>query len=114
LKRLDQIQIQVNGIASFKRQDVQKKLNLTDEQKAEIRKIGEGLKEDAAEVLKDASSAPLRKIPGAIVKVKELKNTATQKAIDKLTSAQQQTWQEMIGEKFDFKLELLNRQGVRP
>lgn len=111
LKRLDQIQIQVNGIASFKRPDVQKKLKLTDEQKAEIRKIGDGLKQDVAEVLKDASTAPLRKGLGAIVKVKELKNTATQKAIGKLTSAQKQTWQEMTGEKFEFKLELPLRRG---
>ena len=113
LKRLDQIQIQVNGIASFKRPDVQKKLDLTDEQKVEIRKIGDGLKHDIGEVFKDASTAPLLKMSGAIRKVKDLKNAATQKAVAKLTSAQKQTWQDMTGEKFEFKLELPIGRGVR-
>ena len=53
LNRLNQIQIQVNGIASFKRPEVQEKLKLTDEQKTEIRRIGNGLKQDLAEVMKD-------------------------------------------------------------
>lgn len=113
LKRLDQIHIQVNGIASFKRPDVQKKLNLTDEQKVEIRKIGEGLQQGLTEVFKDVASAPLRKMPGAIRKVKQLKDEATQKAVEKLTSAQKQTWQEMTGEKFDFKLQLPIGRGIR-
>lgn len=114
LKRLDQIQIQVNGIASFKRRDVQEQLKLTDEQKAEIRKIGNGLKQDLAEVMKDTSTAPLRKLPGAIRKIKERKNEATDKAVEKLTSEQKKTWQEMTGEKFDFQFQLPGRpRGIR-
>lgn len=113
LQRLDQIQIQANGIISFKREDVQKKLKLTLTQKFEILKIGGDLKQKIDEVLKDASSAPLRKGPAAVQKAKQLKNAATEKAVQTLTSEQKKTWKEMTGEPFDFKLELPLRLGRR-
>ena len=113
LKRLQEIQIQVNGIVSFKRQDVQKELNLTDKQKEEIKGIGEGLKKEVAALFKDAASAPVRKMPEAMRKSKELKDEATRKAVESLTEEQQKTWQKMHGEKFDLKLNLLPRGGGR-
>ena len=114
LKRLNQIQIQVNGIASFKRPEVQKELKLTERQREEIADIGAGLKKDIAELIKDASSAPVRKMPLAIRKAKELKEEATRKAVEKLTEEQQKTWASMQGEKFDFKMQLPIRPGGRP
>jgi Spy/CpxP family protein refolding chaperone len=113
LKRLKEIQIQVNGIVSFKREDVQKELNLTDEQKEKIKGIGEGLKKDVAALFKDAASAPLRKMPEAMRKSKELKDAATRKAVETLTEEQQKSWQKMHGEKFDLKLDLGLRGGGR-
>jgi hypothetical protein len=113
LQRLDQIQIQANGIISFKRPDVQKKLKLTLTQKLEILKIGGDLKQQIDEVIKDASSAPLRKAPAAIQKAKELKNAATEKAVQTLTGEQKKTWKEMNGEPLDLRLELPNRLGRR-
>ncbi len=106
LQRLDQIQIQANGIISFKRPDVQKKLKLTFTQKLELLKIGGDLKEQIDEVIKDASSAPLRRAPAAIQKAKELKNAATEKAVEKLSSEQKKIWKEMNGEPFDLRIEL--------
>jgi hypothetical protein len=114
LQRLDQIQIQANGIISFKRPDVQKKLKLTLTQKLELLKIGGDLKQQIDEVIKDASSAPLRKARAAIQKAKELKNAATEKAVQTLTSEQKEIWKEMNGEPFDLKLELPIRLGRRP
>jgi hypothetical protein len=113
LQRLDQIQLQVNGIISFKRPAVQEKLKLTLTQKLQILKIGTDLKQQIDEVIKDASSAPLRRAPAAIQKSKELKNAATDKAVATLTSEQKKTWKEMNGEPFDFKLELPFRLGRR-
>jgi hypothetical protein len=112
-KRLKQIEIQVNGILSFKKPEVQKKLELTDKQKEEIRGIGDGLKQDVAGTLKDVASAPLRKGPEALRKVRELKNDATRKAVDTLTVDQKKTWKEMTGETFELKLDgsLLPRGG---
>jgi uncharacterized protein (UPF0335 family) len=113
MQRLDQIQIQVNGIISFKRTDVQEKLKLTIAQKLQILKIGTDLKQQIDEVIKDASSAPLRRAPAAIQKSKELKKAATEKAVATLTSEQKNVWKEMNGEPFDFKLELPSRLGRR-
>lgn len=114
LKRLNEIQVQVNGIASFKRPEVQKELKLTAQQKSEIAQIGEGLKKDIAELIKDASTAPARKMPMAIRKAKELKEEATRKAVGQLTEEQQKIWTAMQGEKFDFKMQLPIRPGGRP
>lgn len=111
LKRLNEIQIQVNGIASFKREEVQKELKLTAEQKRDIRQIGDGLKSEIEEVFKDASKEPVRKMPGAMRKIKELKDDATRKAVETLSEEQQKKWRQMNGEKFDFKPELLQRRG---
>jgi Spy/CpxP family protein refolding chaperone len=114
LQRLDQIQIQANGIISFKRPDVQKKLKLTLTQKLELLKIGGDLKQQIDEVIKDASSAPLRKTPAALQKAKELKNAATEKAVERLSSEQKKIWEDMNGEPFDLKLELPIRLFRRP
>lgn len=106
LQRLDQIQIQANGIIAFKRPDVQEKLKLTLRQKLELLKIGGDLHQRIDEVIKDTSSAPLRKAPAAIQKARELKNAATEKAVQTLSSEQKKIWKEMNGEPFDLKLEL--------
>ncbi len=108
LKRLKQIQLQVNGVASFARPEVQKELKLTDRQKEQIKKIGDGFKIDVAEVFKDVSSAPLRKLPEATRKARTLHDEATRKAVDTLDDEQKKTWKDMTGEKFDFKLDLLS------
>ncbi|MGH7170331.1 MAG: hypothetical protein ACRELG_08660, partial [Gemmataceae bacterium] len=69
-KRLDQIQMQVNGIGAFRRPDVQQKLDLTIKQGLQIAKIGNGLQQNIAAVLKDAFRMPLRKIEAALHKIK--------------------------------------------
>lgn len=114
MQRLDEIQIQANGIISFKRPDVQKKLNLTLTQKLEILKIGSDLKQQTDKLLEDALRAPLRRGPAALQKAKELKNAATEKAVEKLTSEQKKIWKDINGEPFDFRLELPFRLGRRP
>lgn len=113
-QRLDQIQIQANGILCFKRPDVQKKLKLTIVQKLKILKIGSDLKQQIDAVIEDSSGAPLRKAAAAIRKAKELKNAATDKAVETLTGEQKKIWKDMNGEPFDLKLELPIRLGRRP
>jgi hypothetical protein len=114
LKRLDQIQLQANGILAFKKSEVRDQLKLSVRQSLEIAKIGADLKKEVDELLKDASVAPVRRMPAALRQAQERKESATRKAIEKLTEEQQKTWKEMNGEKFDFKLQLPLRRGVRP
>jgi hypothetical protein len=114
IKRVKQIQIQVNGLLSLSKPEIQKQLNLTDAQKEQIKKISDGLTTDLAEVFKDVSSAPLRKLPEATRKARALRDEATRKAVDTFNDDQKKTWKDMTGEKFDFKLDLLNSPLRRP
>jgi hypothetical protein len=121
VKRLKQIEIQVNGLISLNKPEVQKQLKLTDKQREEIKGIDEGLKQDIAEVVKGASNGtrprPLeaaRKAAETPRKIQTLNDDATKKALAKLTSEQKKTWNEMTGEKFDFKFDVFNRPGTRP
>jgi hypothetical protein len=112
-RRLKQIEIQVNGVLSFDRPDVQKELKLTSKQKDEIKHIHDGLKKDTATVIQDAASAPLRKSAEAVRKVRDLRINATKKALDTLDDEQKKAWKDLTGDKFDFRLEIFNRPGVR-
>jgi Spy/CpxP family protein refolding chaperone len=116
VKRLREIEIQVNGIASFHRPEVQKELNLTDEQKKDIKSIDDGLRQDIAEVFKDPEIArrPLIKGPEAARKAKALTDEATKKALAVLDSDQKKKWEKMTGEKFNFKIELREFVPGRP
>src|SRR6185437_8704623 len=120
-KRLKQIQIQVNGLISLNKPEVQKELKLSDKQKDEIKEIGDKLKSDIAGVVKDALAAPsqrllekARKAAETVGKIKSLNQEATQKALAKLTEDQKTTWHEMTGDKFDFKFDLMNRPRSLP
>jgi Spy/CpxP family protein refolding chaperone len=121
-KRLKQIRIQVNGLISLNKPEVQKELMLTDKQKDEIKGIGDNLKSDIAGVVKDAAGSSsqrllekARKATAAVGKIKTLNEEATQKALAKLTEEQKKTWHEMTGDKFDFKLlDLQSRPRARP
>ncbi len=119
-KRLQQIELQVNGFLSLNKPDVQTQLNLTEKQRDEIKEINDGFKQDLAEAVKDAAaSAPeklLEKARQAVEtarKIKTLADAATKKAFGTLTDEQRKTWKEMTGEKFELKLELLNRPSKR-
>jgi uncharacterized membrane protein len=110
-RRLKQIEIQVNGLVSLNKPEIQKELKLTDKQKDDIARIGDGLKQDLAELAKDAANGPLLKLPEAVRKARTLNDEATKKALATLTREQKKTWDDMTGEKFELKLDILNRPG---
>jgi hypothetical protein len=113
-KRLKQIEIQVNGVHALEKPDVQKELKLTDKQKEDVKRISDGLKRDIVALVKDVSSAPLRKGADAVRKARTLNDEATKKALAVLNRGQQKIWDDMTGEKFELKLDLLNRPGAKP
>jgi Spy/CpxP family protein refolding chaperone len=113
-KRLKQIELQANGVHSLEKPDVQKELKLTDKQKEEVKRISDGLKRDVVAIVKDAASAPLRKGAEAVRKAGTRNNEATKKALAVLNRDQQKIWNEMAGEKFELKIDLLNRPGAKP
>jgi Spy/CpxP family protein refolding chaperone len=113
VSRLKQVELQVNGIAAFRRPEVQQSLNLTDKQKEELKEIGAALRQDVTEYFKDAQGQP-RKLLGAAEKVRSLTQAATKKALALLDEEQNKTWKEMTGKKFDFKVDAVPGIGGRP
>ncbi len=113
-KRLNQIEIQVNGIISLNQSDIQKRLSLTDKQHDEIKEIGDKFKREVVQIVNDTSDSlgqnrPLlaaRNILAAYQTVRGKSETATEKALARLTDEQRKTWKEMTGAKFVFKFEL--------
>lgn len=121
IKRLHQIELQVNVLPSLNKPEVQKELQFTDKQKTAVKDISDGLKKDIAEAAKaalaDVPQRPLEKLrkgAEALQTIKKLTEAASDKALNTLSSEQKDTWKEMTGKKFDFKLDILNRPGARP
>jgi hypothetical protein len=121
IKRLRQIELQINVLPSLNKPEIQKELKFTDKQKTKIKDISDGLKQDIAEAAKAVLADTPQRLPGKVRKgletvqtIKKLTEAASDKALDTLTGEQKSTWREMTGKKFDFKLDLLNLPGARP
>jgi hypothetical protein len=111
-KRLQQIKLQVNGVSTFTTPEVQKKLKLTDKQKEEIQKIAANLNKDIRKTIEGAAGT-VRDRLAAMAKVPQLKKDAGEKAVALLEDEQKKIWNEMVGDKFELKLEMM-RPGARP
>jgi Spy/CpxP family protein refolding chaperone len=121
-KRLKQIEIQVNGIISLNKSDIQKQLDLTDKQHEEIKEIGDKFKREVVKIVNDTSDSlpqgrPLlaaRRVLEAYRAVRVKSEVATEKALGRLTDRQMKTWREMTGGPFVFRIELPFGPGARP
>lgn len=122
MKRFRQIELQVNVLQTLNKPDIQKVLKLTDKQKGEINKIAADCKRNIAEVeAKVLTVDGQRKQSEMYLNAAEMAQTtrklineANSKAVKIFTEEQKRKWKDMIGEKFDFKLDPLNFPGVRP
>lgn len=108
-KRYKQIQTQVRGIRAFGDPEIQKALNLTDEQKTSIKEISEGIQKKIAEETKDLEGRE-RFTKGREIRQKLTKEAMGQVA-SKLTPEQKKTWKDLTGEKFEIKFERPTRPG---
>jgi hypothetical protein len=105
VKRLQQIKLQVNGVVPFTEPEVQQKLKLTDKQKEEMQGIADDLKKEIRKTI--LSSKGFKERVLSIRKVPQMRKEAVQKAVDKLSDEQKKTWNEMIGDTFEFPVEAL-------
>lgn len=110
--RLQQIKLQVNGILPFTRTEVQEKLKLTAKQKTEIQDIADNLKKDIRKMF-EGGSTPRERL-AVIGKIPQLNQEAGRKAVAVLNDDQKKTWNEMIGDKFEVKLEMPRLGVPRP
>jgi hypothetical protein len=114
--RLKEIELQqgvrTRGLTVFNEADVQKKLNLTDEQKSALKTIVTETQEKIQEETKDLDRMDFQKRNEIRTK---LNKEAMSKFASKLTADQKKTWAEMMGEPFEVKFERpMRRGGGRP
>jgi TolA-binding protein len=102
MKRLKQIDLQQTGSEAFDSADVQKGLQLSDDQKAKLKDLNEAYARDRRELARPSSGANL---PGIVRKMNALRKDYLEKAEAVLTAEQMKSWKEMTGEPFEVVLE---------
>jgi len=107
-KRLKQIETQQMGIRAFSDKDVQKALDLKDEQKTAIKEIMDDTQKKIQEETKDLGRGDFQKRREIFQK---LNKEALGKIASKLTKEQKTTWKELTGKPFEIKFERPTRPG---
>lgn len=100
LKRYKQISIQAAGLDAFSRDDVAKALELTAEQKAKIKSIGEDLRSEMMGLREQFQDD----MQGAMRKMQELRSGALDKVKSSLTDKQKEQWTDLIGKPFQMQM----------
>ncbi|MBX6315756.1 MAG: hypothetical protein IRY99_23000 [Isosphaeraceae bacterium] len=100
-KRFDQIELQSRGYLAFLDPEVQKKLNLTEEQKDKLRDLAR----ESGERMRDLFQAAGGDRQTAMQKIQTLRRETNEKAVALLTEDQKKTWKEMTGAPFEVRFE---------
>jgi hypothetical protein len=98
--RLHQILHQQQGVAMFVDEAVQKKLNLTAEQKDKLKTINEDMTKDIRELFSGGKPGP-----DTITKIQGIRKEAMTNAQKVLDDKQKKEVKEMLGEPFEIKFE---------
>jgi hypothetical protein len=106
LKRLKQIELQESGAQAFNRPDVQKALNLKDEQKEQIKTLTESAARDTRELRQGGGGA------GAREKMAAMRKQTLDKVQALLTDEQKKSWKELTGEPFELRATPRRRGGL--
>ncbi|MFN4259994.1 MAG: hypothetical protein ACK4RK_11930 [Gemmataceae bacterium] len=97
LKRIKQIQLQQRGLQAFQDAEVQKELNLSEEQKTKI--------SDAIDASTKATRDLFQERPANredfAKKMQDIRKEATDKIQGALTDEQKKTWKDLVGEPFE-------------
>jgi hypothetical protein len=109
LKRLHQIDHQVQGAQAFTDEHVQRKLKLTDTQKSDIDSIVQASKTEMRALFRNMQSDP----EGTRAKLHEHRKETLAKVEAKLTDAQKTAYKEMLGAPFEIKYEPRPGGGAR-
>jgi Spy/CpxP family protein refolding chaperone len=100
-KRLKQIVLQTKGTQAFGEEDVQKSLNLTDDQKDKIKTLNEDLGKDIRETFQNSQG----NFQETGKKVSTLRKETMDKVLALLTDDQKKSWKDMTGDPFELKFE---------
>jgi hypothetical protein len=108
IKRLKQIEVQQGGDRAFTRAEVQKALNLTDEQKATIKTITDDAAKERRELFQGGNAQ------GSREKMTALRKETMEKLQAVLKDDQKKTWKDLTGEPFEVRLGGRRRPGGNP
>jgi len=109
VKRLDQIQLQQQGVNAFADPETAKKLNLTDEQKDKLKGIVEDHRSQQRELFQGFQNDR----EGTMKKIQDLNKETMGKVTGLLTADQKATWKEMTGEPFTVQFQQRRPGGGR-
>ncbi len=119
-KRLHQIELQIQGIGAFMNPEIQKQLDLNDEQKDDVRKLVTDMSKEmqklAADMQAKAQQGNFEAIQDGVKKLQSLNRETAAKAAKLLKPEQQKKWKELSGAPFELKVELpgFPGGGIRP
>ena len=108
LNRLKQIELQQAGDRAFTRPDVQKALNLTDDQKEQIKTITEDAAKQRRELVQGGNAQ------GSRDKLTSLRKETLEKVQAVLTDDQKKTWKDLTGEPFQLTRGPRRRPAANP
>jgi Spy/CpxP family protein refolding chaperone len=103
-KRFKQIELQVRGLMAFSDAKVQEALKLSDEQKEQIKTIGEDANKERQGLFQGAQGDQ-EKFQAAMKKMATIGKESMEKAASVLKEDQKKTWKEMTGAPFELKME---------
>jgi len=99
LERLQQINIQLQGIAALQNAEVAKELKITEAQKKELEEVRAGLMEKMRDGMRELFSSGSRE--GIREKMEKMRDDMEGDVLAVLTSDQKKKFEEMKGEKFE-------------
>jgi len=106
-KRFKEIRLQRRGARAFSEEEVQKALNLTDDQKEKIKTINEDADKERRELFPQGGRRGGGRggppDPSVFQKMETLNKETMDKVVSVLTDDQKKTWKEMTGAPFKFE-----------
>ena len=110
LERLQEINIQLQGIAALRNADVAKELKITDAQKKELEEVQAGLMEKMREGMRELFTSGGGR-EGMREKIEKMREDMEGDVLGVLTSDQKKKFEEMKGEKFEMPEGAFGRGG---
>jgi hypothetical protein len=112
-KRLNQIVMQQRGVQAFSEAEVQKKLDLKDDQKEKLKTIAEDSQNEIREAFQGARGGGPEGFQEAMKKITALRKEAMEKATSVLDDKQKKTWEDMTGKPFQIQFQGRGGRGRR-
>jgi Spy/CpxP family protein refolding chaperone len=104
-KRLTQIQRQQMGVGAFRDEAVITALKLTDEQKDDIKKLGDDLQAQVRELFQGVDFQDREKMQELRKKSQSIQKEALEKVTKMLSADQKKAWKDLLGEPFTVQFE---------